>query len=103
MFFMDIDKIDWASIAERCPKIKDTRGTTAHLAQQDYYFERVFCNVANRSMASDLQSLVTAQLRRHKQARCEAIAFAASQAGMSFEDYFVAVATGQLEMLENID
>ena len=94
---MNIDDIDWEKIARELPELKDSRASIAALAQQDYYFERVFCSVANRSMASDLQSLVTAQLRRHKQARCEAIAFAAAQRGMSFEDYFVAVALGGLE------
>jgi hypothetical protein len=93
---MDIDKIDWEKIAQALPEISDTRASCAPLTQQDYYFERVFCNVSSRSMAQDLQSLITAQLRRHKAARCEAIAFAASQKGMSFEDYFIAVAKGEI-------
>ncbi len=94
---MNIEDIDWVKIGSELPEIKDTRASCAPLAQQDYYFERVFCEVANRSMAQDLQSLITAQLRRHREARCEAIAFAAAQKGMSFEDYFIAVSKGELE------
>lgn len=93
---MDFEKdIDWGKIAENVPVLKDTRMSTAPLTQMDYYLEKVYCSVSNRSMASDIQSLVTAQIRRHKQARYEAIAFQASQYGLTFEEAFIRIANNQ--------
>ena len=93
---MDFEKdINWEEIAKNVPVLKDTRMSTAPLAQIEYYLEKVYCSVSNRSMASDIQSLVTAQIRRHKQARCEAIAFIASQYGLTFEEAFIRIANNQ--------
>ncbi|MEL7037765.1 MAG: hypothetical protein AAFO04_19380 [Cyanobacteria bacterium J06592_8] len=100
---VDINDIDWERIASSLPEVKDARPSVAPLAQKDWYFEKV-CNVVmNRSMAQDLQSLITAQLRRHEQARIDTIAFVASQKGMSFEDFFIAVATGKIDELEKTE
>lgn len=95
---MDISKIDWERIASELPPARDTRIQSAPLAQRDWYFEKVWCTVANRSIAQDSQSLITAQLRRHADARLETIAFEASQRGMSFEDFFIAVAKGEIDL-----
>ena len=90
---MDYEKdINWEKIAKNVPVLKDTRMSTAPLTQMDYYLEKVYCSVSNRSMASDIQSLITAQIRRHKQARYEAIAFLASQYGLTFEELFIRIA-----------
>ena len=96
MSTMDYEKnINWEQIAENVPVLKDTRISTAPLTQMDYYLEKVYCSVSNRSMASDIQSLITAQIRRHKQARCEAIAFLAKQHGLTFEEAFIRIANNQ--------
>lgn len=87
---MDYEKdINWEEIAKRLPVAKDTRISSAHLPQIDYYFEKAWCMASNRSLAADAQSLLIAQLRRHKQARCEAIAFLANQHNLSFEECFI--------------
>ena len=93
---MDFEQdINWGEIAKNVPVLKDTRMSTAPLTQMDYYLEKVYCSVASRSMASDIQSLVTAQIRRHKDARCEAIAFLAKQHGLTFEEAFIRIANNQ--------
>ena len=93
---MDYEKnINWEQIAENVPVLKDTRISTAPLTQMDYYLEKVYCSVSNRSMASDIQSLITAQIRRHRQARCEAIAFLAKQHGLTFEEAFIKIVNNQ--------
>jgi hypothetical protein len=87
--------VDWEKIAANVPVLKDTRMSTAPLTQIDYYFEKVFCAASKRSMAADIQSLITEQLRSYKQVRCEAIAFLAKQHGLSFEEAFIRLATDQ--------
>ena len=89
---MDYEKdIDWGKIAKRLPLAKDTRISSAHLPQIDYYFEKAWCEASNRSMAADVQSLLITQLRT--KAKYEAIAFLANQHGLSFEEAFIRLAT----------
>jgi len=95
---MDLNRIDWERIAQELPEVRETRPSVAPLSQKDWYFEKVCNSVMNRSMAQDLQSLITAQLRRHEKARLESIAFQASQRGMTFEDFFIAVAKGEIDL-----
>lgn len=85
--------VDWDLIASKLPPAKDTRMTCGPLSQYDYYFEKAFATAANRSLSADIQSLLTAQLRRHFEARCRTIAFTAKQHGLSFEEAFVRLAT----------
>lgn len=93
---MDYEKdINWKEIAKRLPVAKDTRISSAHLPQIDYYFEKAWCIASNRSLAADAQSLLIDQFRRHKQARCEAIGFLASQHNLSFEEAFVRLVTDE--------
>ncbi|MDJ0554354.1 MAG: hypothetical protein QNJ68_07945 [Microcoleaceae cyanobacterium MO_207.B10] len=87
--------VDWDLIASNLPPAKDTRMTCGPLSQYDYYFEKAFSAAANRSVAADTHSLLTAQLRRNFEARCRTIAFAAKQNGLSFEEAFVRLATDQ--------
>lgn len=87
---MDYEKdVHWEEIAKRLPVAKDTRISSAHLPQIDYYFEKAWCMASNRSLAADAQGLLIEQFRRHKQARCEAIAFLANQYDLTFEEAFV--------------
>ncbi len=91
---MDYEQdVDWDLIASNLPPARDTRMTCGPLSQYDYYFEKAFAAAANRSLSADIQSLLTAQLRRHFEARCRTIAFAAKQNGLSFEEAFVRLAT----------
>ena len=93
---MDYEKdINWEANAEQLPVAKDTRILSGSLSQYDYYFEKAFTSAANRSLAGDVQSLLTAQLRRHFEARCKTIYFLAAQNGLSFEEAFVRLATDQ--------
>ena len=93
---MDYEKdINWRAIAEKLPVVDNTRILTGALSQHDYYFEKAFTNAANRSLAGDIQSLITAQLRRHFEERCKTIYFLAAQHGLSFEEAFIRLATDQ--------
>lgn len=85
--------IDWDLIASKIPPAKDTRMTCGPLSQHDYFFEKAFASSANRSVAADIHSLITTQLRQDFEARCRTIAFAAKQHGLSFEEAFVRLAT----------
>ena len=89
------NEVDWKAIAERLPPVENTRIISGPLSQYDYYFEKAFASAANRSLAGDVQSLLTAQLRRHFEARCKTIYFMAAQYGLSFEEAFVRLATDQ--------
>ncbi|NET13487.1 MAG: hypothetical protein F6K08_11825 [Okeania sp. SIO1H6] len=91
---MDFEKdVDWATIAENLPPMENTRIISGPLSQYDYYFEKAFVNAANRSLAGDAQSLLTAQLRQHFEERCKTIYFLAKQHSLSFEEAFVRLAT----------
>ncbi|MGK7895242.1 MAG: hypothetical protein AB4372_16875 [Xenococcus sp. (in: cyanobacteria)] len=93
---MDYEKdIDWKAIAKNLPPTKDTRILSGALSQYDYYFEKAFTNAANRSMAGDVQSLLTEQLKKHFEDRCKTIYFLASQHDLSFEEAFIRLATDQ--------
>ena len=87
--------IDWDMIARRIPPAKDTRIFSGPLSQLDYHFEKAFVASSNRSLAGDVQSLLTDQLRRHFEDRCKTIHFMAGQYGLSFEEAFIRLATGE--------
>ena len=96
IFCMDFEKdIDWDAIAAGIGPARDTRFTCGPMSQFDYFFEKAFAAAANRSLSSDIQSLLTAQLRRHFEARCRTINFVAKQHGLSFEEAFIRLATDQ--------
>ncbi len=93
---MDYEKdINWKAIAEQLPVTDNTRILAGSLSQHDYYFEKAFTNAANRSMAGDVQSLLTEQIKKHFEDRCKTIYFLAAQHGLSFEEAFVRLALDQ--------
>ncbi|QKQ75667.1 hypothetical protein [Nostoc sp. TCL240-02] len=86
---------NWDEIAARLPKIDDTRVQTAKLADMDYWVLKAAAAVKKRGMAADSASLLSASVRRLTPEWCELIAFQASQEGLSFEEMFVRLATGE--------
>ncbi len=97
---MELSNIDWDAIASQLPHQKDTRLISSPMSQIDYFQEKAWAAAANRSLAADTQSLLSAQIRCHREARMEAIAFLATQNGMSFEDCFVALVKGEFKPAE---
>ncbi len=88
-------EVDWKAIAEKLPHVENTRITSGPLSQHDYYLEKAFTNAANRSLAGDVQCILTTQLKTHFDAKCRAIYFMAAQHDLSFEEAFVRLATDQ--------
>lgn len=91
---MDINKIDWEAIASRLPKQEDTRIQTAKIAEMDFWVLKAAAAVKKRGVAADSASLLSASIRRLAPEWCELIAFQAAQEGLSFEEMFVRLASG---------
>lgn len=88
-------EIEWDAIAQRLPKIEDTRVQTAKLADMDFWMLKAAAAAKKRAIANDSASLLSASIRRLSPEWCELIAFAAAQENVSFEDMFVRLATGE--------
>ncbi|AUB37456.1 hypothetical protein COO91_03401 [Nostoc flagelliforme CCNUN1] len=92
---MNINNVDWEAIAARLPQVEDTRVHTAKLADMDFWILKAAAAVKKRGVAADSASLLSASIRRLTPEWCELIAFQAAQEGVSFEEMFVRLATGE--------
>lgn len=87
--------INWEEIAQKLPQASDTRVQSSRLADMDFWLLKAAARAKKRDMAKDSASLLSASIRRLKDEWCELIAFEAAQKGVSFEDMFVMLATGE--------
>lgn len=93
---MDYTKeIDWEVIAKQLSVLENARILIGSLSQYDYYSEKAFANAASKSLAGDIQNILTTELRRHFETRCQTIYSIAVQHGLTFEEAFVRLATNK--------
>lgn len=89
------DEIDWEAIAKQLPKSEDTRIQSGRLADRDYWILKAGTASKKRQLAPDTASLLTAQVRRFEDEWFKNIQFQAAQAGITFEEMFIRLATGE--------
>ena len=94
---MNPDNIDWEAIANKLPA-RDTRIQTSALPDREYFILKAASEANKRKLSQNCQSLLVAQVRRWQEDWFKNIAFMAAQEGKTFEEKFVELVTGTVEV-----